>query len=210
LGEPNDDRYAPKGPKRITAARTDYVGSLGHILGGWHDNPRIPVFPDPPYATNTSQNRFNNAQGGGTPWVSNQWSQDQRNCNGVFRYDGQWKLSDITDGTSSTIAIFEDYHMRMGDANNPKREIIKDINEDGAWVISEAATGSLRSPLKNRNPAWFGDGWDFDPRAHGWDSGHPGGGNACRADGSVQFYNENMTHIVRYSLATKAGNDNER
>jgi prepilin-type N-terminal cleavage/methylation domain-containing protein/prepilin-type processing-associated H-X9-DG protein len=197
--QPDDGAWDKHGPNRIRAARTDYVGSLGHLWSGWRDLQSLPDFPDPGY------NRFVKGSAG-TPWVNGEYYNEQRNCNGVFRYNGQWKLSDIKDGTANTIAVYEDYHWWMGTKNSAIKTINKNINEDAAWIVDISAVGNMRQPLNNRNIAWLGD-WDNDPRAHGWSSDHPGGANAVRADGSVQFYNDTIDHITRYSLATRAGND---
>lgn len=181
-------------------AGTDYVGSIGHMWSGWRDNGAVPDFPDPQY------NRFVKGSAG-TPWVDGWWQGEHKNCNGVFKYSGQRKLSDITDGTSVTIAVYEDLHWRGGNDPNTKN-INKEYTDEAAWISPIGSIGNLRNPMNNKNKAWLqGDG---DQRCHGWSSDHPGGANAVRADGSVQFYNQQMEHIVRYSLATRAGDDNNK
>jgi type II secretory pathway pseudopilin PulG len=174
----------------VRAARTDYVGSLGHIWAGWRDCGAIPDFPHP-------QNLFVKGSNPGTPWVDGERLNEQVNINGVFRYMGSVRLADITDGTGNTIAVYEDMHWRGGNqATFDQRP-----NDVAAWMSPIAAVGNLRNPMNNKNPAWQqGAG---DRRCHGWSSYHPGGAQAVRADGSVHFFSETMEHIVRYALAVR-------
>jgi prepilin-type N-terminal cleavage/methylation domain-containing protein len=187
------------GPDAPQAARTDYNGNLGHIWGGWKDCGNVPDFngSDP-----NGANRFTKGSAG-TPWISNNWLQDDfARINGVFAYAGKKKLGDIVDGTSQTIAVFENYHFRgynngVWDARTP--------DECAGWFFSVGSQHTLRNPLNNKNPAWLqGHG---DRRCAGWSSNHPGGAGAMRADGSVQFYTDDLDHWVRYALATAAGGE---
>lgn len=184
-------------------ARTDYVGSLGHIWGGWRDNGNVPDFIDP--TTNPpSTGVFTRGQslGSQTPWVNQNWLVDQPRCQGMFNYFGSAKLGGVLDGTSNTIAAYEDYHWRGGNKNNLSEKFETNPNNDCAWIDPLAAVGNLRNPLNNRNPLWQGD-WIGDPRYHCWGSNHPGGAQCVRADGSVQFASDSMQDYVRYALATR-------
>jgi prepilin-type N-terminal cleavage/methylation domain-containing protein len=177
------------------AAITDYVGNMGHIWGGWKDCNAVPDFPDP------VGNRFVKGSMPGTPWVDGDWDVDQPRCQGVFRYRGSLKLSQITDGTSNTVAVFEDYHFQGG-SQIPFNFA---TSNDAAWMSPLAAIGNMRNPLNNKNPAWQqGQG---DVRCHGWSSSHPGGAQAVLADGSVNFFSQTLDHIIRYGLATRNGGD---
>lgn len=180
------------GGLNLRAARTDYVGSLGHIWSGWRDCGAVPDFPHP-------QNLFQR-DSRGTPWVNGESLSDQVKINGVFKYMGSARLGDITDGTGNTITVFEDMHWRGGNqANFDQRP-----TDDAAWMCPLAAIGNLRNPMNNKNPAWLqGAG---DRRCHGWSSHHPGGAQAALGDGSVHFFSENMDHIIRYALGVR--NDN--
>jgi prepilin-type N-terminal cleavage/methylation domain-containing protein len=178
------------------APRMDYSGSLGHIWGGWKDCGNVPDFPD-----TQTPSRFVKGSAG-TPWVNQQALLEQVNCNGVFQYADSKLLTSIQDGTSKTIAVFENMHWR-GYNNN----IWDNSNADecATWVAPIGTVHTLRNPLNNKNPAWlqgFGD-----RRCAGWSSEHPGGAHAAQADGSVTFYNESMDHLVRYSLATIRGGE---
>lgn len=173
---------------RATAARTDYVGNLGHIWAGWKDCGNVPQFPHP-------QNLFTVNQG--TPWVNGEALGEQVNCNGVFRFMGAVRLADITDGTSKTIAVFEDMHFRGGQgATFDTRPL-----DDAAWMSPLAAVNSLRNPMNNRNPAWLQNA--DDRRCHGWSSFHPGGAHALLSDASVHFFSQDIDHVLRYALAVR-------
>ncbi|MFM8579857.1 MAG: DUF1559 domain-containing protein [Planctomycetaceae bacterium] len=174
---------------------TDYSGSLGHVWAGWKDCSAVPDFTD-----TQTPNRFTRGTAG-TPWVNQQAMLEQVNINGVFKFADVTMLSDITDGTSKTIAAIEDMHWRGGNGTtfdvNP--------NDVASWTSSIGSITTLRNPMNNKNPAWQqGAG---DRRCSGWSSNHPGGAHAMQADGSVAFYQEAIDHIVRYSLATKSGGE---
>jgi prepilin-type N-terminal cleavage/methylation domain-containing protein len=174
----------------LTAARTDYVGSLGHIWAGWRDCAAVPEFPHP-------QGLFVRDTNPGTPWVNGENLGEQARINGVFRYMGSVRMADITDGTSNTIAVYEDMHWRGGNqANFDQRP-----GDDAAWMCPLGAIGNLRNPMNNKNPAWQQD--PGDRRCHGWSSYHPGGAQATLGDGSVRFFGETMDHIIRYALAVR-------
>ena len=180
------------------AGGTDYVGSLGHIWGGWRDCGAVPVFNDP-----TGANRFGLGSAG-TPWINGQNQTEVNSGNGVFMYNGTRRLADIKDGTSNTVAVFEDLHWRGGNSP-PNTPINKAHCEDSAWISPIGAIGNLRSPINNINKAWLqGDG---DVRCHGWSSEHPGGAQSLRGDASVQFSSQTMDHLVRYALATRSGGE---
>ena len=126
---------------------------------------------------------------------------EQVNYNGVFKQVGPRRLGDILDGTSNSIAAFEDMHWRGGN----QTPFDYNVTADSAWVNPNATVGNLRNLMNNRNPAWQqGAG---DQRCHGWSSNHTGGASAVKADGSVQFFSESMDHIVRYGLATIKGGE---
>jgi prepilin-type N-terminal cleavage/methylation domain-containing protein len=184
------------GPDIPNAPRIDYSGSLGHIWGGWKDCGNIPDFPD-----TQTPSRFVRGSAG-TPWVNQTVLGEQVNCNGVFQFADSKLLTSIQDGTSKTIAVFENMHWR-GYNNNVWDN--SNADECATWVSPIGTVHSLRSPLNNKNPAWlqgFGD-----RRCAGWSSEHPGGAHAAQADGSITFYNESMDHLVRYALATISGGE---
>jgi hypothetical protein len=180
-----------------TLGATDYVGSLGHIWSGWKDCGAVPEYNDP-----ENRRRFVRGEGG-TPWVNGECMNEQANYNGVFKQVGPRKLSDIVDGTSRTIAVYEDMHWNGGNGAT----FNYDSSADAAWINPNAAVHSLRNPLNNTNPAWQQGAGDM--RCHGWSSNHPNGAFAARADGSVGYFNENMDNFVRYCLATAKGRESQ-
>lgn len=188
------------GPK---AAGTDYVGNMGHFWGGWKDCGNVPDFhaSDPTAGSPTGPSRFTRGSLPGTPWVNGDWDIDLPRLQGVFQYRGSVKLAKITDGTSNTVAVFEDYHWNGGN-----QAIFNHGNtNDSAWASPLGATGNLRNPMNNKNPAWqMGQG---DVRCHGWSSNHPGGALCTLADGSTRFMSETLDHWVRYSIATRNGGE---
>jgi hypothetical protein len=114
---------------------------------------------------------------------------------------GTRKLSQILDGTSTTIAVYEDYHWRGG--NGAVFETA--VNTDAAWICPIAAVGSLNNPMNNKNPAWQQGAGDW--RCHGWSSNHPGGAQAALADASVRFFSDSIDHWTRYCIATRNGGE---
>ncbi|MCA8997507.1 MAG: DUF1559 domain-containing protein [Planctomycetaceae bacterium] len=180
------------------AAGTDYVGSLGHIWGGWKDCGAVP-----------SDQLINNALPGtlgtngsnpGTPWVNGERVNEQVNVNGIFKYIGSTTIAECIDGTSNTVAVFENMHYRGGNgANFDYRH-----SDYTAWISPLAAVHNLRNPINNRNAAWMQGANDL--RCEAPSSRHVGGVQALLADGSVHFLNENIDHGTRYKLAVR--NDN--
>jgi len=181
-----------------TFGASDYTGSLGHVWAGWKDCGSIPDFTDP-----EGKGRFNKGSNPGTPWVNGECWDEQAQYNGVFKQVGPRKLSDITDGMSQTIAVFEDMHWRGGNGAN----FDYNCTQDAAWVNPNAVVYNLRNPINNTNPAWMqGAG---DQRCHGWSSNHPNGAHAARADGSVSYFNQSQDNWVRYCLATARGRESQ-
>jgi len=142
----------------------------------------------------------------GTPWVNQTAPNEWPVLNGVFQFGGSFRLADIKDGTSNTIAVYEDMHWRGFYAGNTTI-FDRQPTPDSNWMSSLSAAGNLRNPINNRNVAWGAQGGADDPRCHCWGSMHPGGANACLADGSVRFYSETIDRFLQYSLATRSGGE---
>jgi len=177
-----------------TGAGTDYVGNLGHVWHGWRDCGAVPDFADP-------LNRF--VKGSSfTPWIDGNYDTSTINSNGCFMLRGGWRLADILDGTSNTIAVFEDMHWKNYQNSTATHD--RGYTLDCAWTSPLAAVNTLRNPINNKNRAWL---WYNDVRCHGMSSNHPGGALAARADGSVSFVQETIDHQTRYALSTRAGGE---
>lgn len=179
----------------ITAARTDYVGSMGHIWGGWKDCAAVPDFVE---ANPPGANLFTRGANPGTPWVNGEFLNEQVNVNGLFLYYGSVKMSQATDGLSNTIMVFENQHYRGG--NNPA-QFDRRISQHAAWMSPNAAVHNLRNPINNRNPAWMQGAGDL--RCESPSSEHPGGIQVALGDGSVRFLSESLDHLTRYSLGVR-------
>lgn len=182
-----------------TAGGSDYVGNLGHIWGGWKDCGAVPDWPDP-----QGMNRFVKGSTG-TPWIDGDYDTSVINCNGAFKYHGNFRLADFLDGTSNTLMVFEDMHWRGGNATNAPHD--RNHTDDAAWIAPVSVVQSLRNPMNNKNKAWLQGNGDY--RCHSWSSNHPGGALACRGDATVAFYAESIDRVVQYALATKAGGETQ-
>ncbi|MGE3803231.1 MAG: DUF1559 domain-containing protein [Gemmataceae bacterium] len=117
-------------------------------------------------------------------------------------------LTNITDGSSNTIAVGE-------------RPVYPDNPVCSTWVYSEMASGLglpntrlwCASTDQNGSPCpggnqWFQPGKPGNPcDAHHFWSLHPGGGNWLFADGSVRFLSYNIGTATQKALASKAGGE---
>jgi hypothetical protein len=194
-----DQKVGYRGTITPTAAGTDYVGNLGHIWGGWKDCGAVPDFPGPPDNTNL----FVKGQPG-TPWVNGEVLSEQAVINGCFRYHGSVRLSEVIDGNSNTVMVFEDMHWQGG--NDPNLPHNRNFCDDAAWMSPLAAVNTVRNPINNKNKAWLQAAGDR--RCHGWSSNHPGGAQCVYADGSTHFVPQNVDHVIRYSIGVR--NDNRQ
>lgn len=183
-----------------TAGGLDYVGNLGHMWSGWHDNGNLPDFPSP-------DGRFVRGNSG-TPWASERWNNDNPVINGVFMYRGSRKISQITDGTSNTVMLYETHHWRGGCLNttgacggNVDGSNFYNQQDASSWASAIAATGTMRTVINNRNPNWqYGNG---DIRNFHPSSSHVGGTHVLLCDGSVRFVSETIDNLVRYNIAVR-------
>ena len=192
---------------RASGTRTDYVGSLGHIWGGWKDCGAVPdalVNTASGGATSPGSNQPIGRRGQpGTPWVNGERSNEWSKVNGVFNYGGGHSIGQITDGTTQTIAAFENYHWRGG-KNNNKFDFRPSTYS--SWITPLGAVHNLRNPINGFNNLNWQQGSN-DLRCESPSSNHTGGCHAMLADGGVIFLNENLDHWVRYKLAVR--NDRE-
>ena len=179
---------------RQRGAVTDYVGSLGHIWGGWKDCGAV---PDALVNNALPGNLGRRGSNPGTPWVNGERSNEWAKVNGVFNYGGGHRIAEITDGTSNTVAVFENMHWRGGRGANFDLR----ISDYGGWISPLGAVHNFRNPINNKNPAWMQGSNDL--RCESPSSYHTGGIQAALADGSVRFLGENIDHGVRYKLGVR-------
>ena len=184
---------------------TDYVGNLGHIWGGWKDCNAVPdaLVNDALPGTNLGQRGPNP----GTPWVNGERANEWAKCNGVFRYGGSWSIRDIVDGTSNTVAVFENMHYIGGDPNHSSSNGRFNYGRShfSSWMTTLGSNHTLRNPINNKKylQGSFGGG---DLRCESPSSRHVGGVQVTLGDGSVRFLSENIDHGVRYKIGVR--NDN--
>jgi len=192
--------YRFSGTNAGNAGVTDYVGSLGHIWGGWKDCGAVPD-------ALISGGRGVKGSNPGTPWVNGEAANEQVNVNGMFRYTGSFRMSEITDGLSNTIAVFENMHWRGG-SNTGNPGTATDLHGQhffrsvySAWITPLAAVHNLRNPINNLNLQWMQGVNDL--RCEAPTSRHPGGVHVLLGDGTVRFISENIAHDTRYALAVR-------
>lgn len=157
----------------LDGARTDYVGSMGFSHAGHRDCPHQ-SFPGQTWGHPAHLDN---------PPVGLE--------DGVFGWQGSVNLRDIVDGTSNTIAIFENMHWN-------EKERPTEVKGDALWM-SGYAIHSLKMPI-NHDP-------NTDFRCDQWSSMHSGGAHGLLADGTVRFVSENLDWQVRRALGTRAKSD---
>ncbi len=159
----------------LDGGRTDYVGNMGWMNAGHRDCPQNP------YPGNWN----------GAAWADASDNGQMAGCNGVIGWQGCVGISNITDGTSNTMAVLEDHHWI--DKNNPTA-----MQSDNLWMGSYAIH-STKMPI-NWNPSG-----DF--RCDQWSSIHVGGAHGLLSDGSIRFVSENVAWQVRQALGTRGAGE---
>lgn len=170
--------------RSLQAARTDYVGSMGFVWTGWKD------------CGDTGSN--------GAPWVDSTRDfkhNDLGRVGGLFWYRGSATISDIVDGASNTIALYENHHW------NFSKKFPSEINKSGAWMSPLGAIDTHTSSI-NADPEEVagGNGGD-DTRCTNWSSTHVGGAHGLLTDGAVRFISENLDIGINRALVTRAGGE---
>ena len=137
---------------------------------------------------------------------------------GPFYVNSQVKITDISDGTSNTLAVGE---RTFGDPG-----LIAALAANGIAADSLLAThaslwrngyfpplGIIRVPLDQINyrvdPSVTGAAFNqaFGKRLLGYSSDHTGGANFSYCDGSVRFLSNGLSQITLQQLATRAGGE---
>ncbi|WP_425399538.1 DUF1559 domain-containing protein [Aeoliella sp.] len=168
---------------------TNYKGVLGdtflgQTFGGTYVNTAPPsgLYPKPPPAN-----------------LGNQWENDchaDTRCRGFFfrnSYLRPVKISTVTDGTSHSFMIGEDLpaYNRHSTA----------FYANGSWCSCNIPLNNLINlePETLNLEYW----WD----QQGFRSLHPGGANFCRADGSVEFITDSISHTAYRAHCTRNGDE---
>ena len=127
------------------------------------------------------------------------------NGNGLFFRNRSVRVSDITDGTSQTIAVGEKSQNLAratwtGAVTNAAVPITllqaeDGLSPEGGDALVVAHTGELDGP--NSKPAHADQFWSL----------HPGGAQFLFADGSVRFLKEKRPLPIFQAMATRAGGE---
>jgi hypothetical protein len=181
------------GGQGYLGARTDYTGNMGFVWTGWRDCGGTTPNPKPQWSHQE--------------WV-NTYSEDWHaypTVRGCFWSRGSAKIAQITDGTSATVAVFENHHWNL--KRNPG-----DMNRNTAWISPVAAIDAADAKINtDRASNVAGDGygtWDDDTRCTGWTSVHTGGAHALMADGAAKFVSENIDwNVVQKAICTASAGD---
>ncbi len=156
----------------LDGGRTDYVGNLGWMNAGHRDCPAL-NYPAP-YGADWSH--------AGT------WAAPPVNANnGPFGSCGSCRISELTDGTSTTVLVMESHHWQ--NKTNPAAPY-----SDAMWM-GPYAVHSLKMPI-NSNP-------NNDFRCDQWSSIHVGGAHCLMGDGAVRFVSENLAYQTQMAIATR-------
>ncbi|MDP6553381.1 MAG: DUF1559 domain-containing protein [Pirellulaceae bacterium] len=178
---PNNTRAAWGGPNnRPNFARTDYVGNMGFVWTGWKD------------CGTTGRN--------GAPWVNENTAHSAVPNAGVFWWNGGSRFADIIDGTTNTVAVYENHNWR-GAIGNPARANKGEHNQNGGWQSSISGIDAHTGPIN-------AFGRNNDRRCTNWSSAHPGGALACLGDGSIRFVSETASIALLRAVVTRAGGEN--
>jgi prepilin-type N-terminal cleavage/methylation domain-containing protein/prepilin-type processing-associated H-X9-DG protein len=137
---------------------------------------------------------------------------------GVFYTGSRVRISDIRDGTSTTVLLGERSHLDpLYDRLTAEYEpAFYPLASFGGWAAALHPQGSLADvllgaavPINYRVPAGSGGGdatW-LDLRLMAFGSGHPGGANFAFADGSVRFVRDSLPLAQLRALCTIAGGE---
>jgi type II secretory pathway pseudopilin PulG len=190
-------------------ARTDYSGNMGFVFTGWKDcQDMLPGHKD----TDLPNGDDRGNQPGTLQWSSQNWVTTfdtdwdwYPNVRGCFWSRGSAKIAQIRDGTSNTVAVFENHHWRR--KSRPGL-----INRCSAWAAPSCALdafdGMINTDADSNKHGHDDNNWVDDCRCTGFTSSHTGGAHALMADGAVKFISENLDwNIVQRAIGTSGGGE---
>jgi prepilin-type N-terminal cleavage/methylation domain-containing protein/prepilin-type processing-associated H-X9-DG protein len=143
---------------------------------------------------------------------------------GIFNWNTDVRLTDITDGASSTILLGERSHFEpLWGTFYPQLLTVLSPSSPSmilgtAWSASDLST-CLRSierinyrlppSVASSPPPEFGPAWNdmYYKRLSVYGSQHPGGCNLAFADGSIRFVSDSIDLITLNDLNTRAGGE---
>jgi prepilin-type processing-associated H-X9-DG protein len=133
------------------------------------------------------------------------------------------RISDITDGTSSTILFGEAYHRDplwktfSDQCQNPASANMDELYQKAAWILDDSITRNALAPINwQLTPSdvagpftrWSPQCYDLGYKRMGaYGSGHGGGANVVFADGSVHFLRDSLSLATLQALSTRAGGE---
>ena len=172
----------------LDGGRTDYVGNMGWMTAAHRDCPQ----------------GIYNGNYQGAAWADADWGVSTPGgpstlggCNGVIGWQGCVGISQVSDGTSTTLMCIEDHHWM--NKSQPSQ-----AQGDSLWM-GPWAIHSVKMPINWDPYVNGGNAQDF--RCDQWSSTHVGGAHAVLCDGSVRFVSENIAWQVRMALGTRGQNE---
>jgi prepilin-type processing-associated H-X9-DG protein len=109
----------------------------------------------------------------------------------MFFYGRRIKISQVTDGTTNTLAFGETISGHLETNNN-------------IWTNGNRANSSMRTTLTLLNTPIGLGAFLVSPGSHGgFNSMHPGGANFAYGDGSVTFVADDIDHVTYRAMSTR-------
>ncbi|MCA8987405.1 MAG: DUF1559 domain-containing protein [Planctomycetaceae bacterium] len=176
-------------------ARSDYSGSMGYVWTGWKDCGDIRL-PNSPWVDADNAIDGNDIDKGNTGI-----NDGMGRFGGMFWFSGTTKMRDFADGTSNTIAVFENHHYK------DSLKFPGEINKGGGWFSPQGSIDSLVKAINGDVVAIPGGNGPDDCRCESFSSIHKGGAQCALADGSVRFISENLDAGIQKALATRAAGE---
>lgn len=161
---------------------------------------------------------------GGSAGINSFYS-DSMTQDGIFYINSTIRISDITDGTSNTIAFgernrhdklinaiygttaqpdFMEQHSGWAWANYfPGYDYLYGASQPLNWDLTKAPPGSPPLQTPPSDPGFLYQ----DLRFSTFGSQHTGGANFCFADGSVRFVSDAIPLLTLQALTTRAGGE---
>jgi prepilin-type N-terminal cleavage/methylation domain-containing protein/prepilin-type processing-associated H-X9-DG protein len=171
-----------------------------------------PLFPQGEYLARTSYVACMGTYPYGTPAFTDPVTAPihPTYANGIFNYNSITRLTDVTDGTSTTLLLGEHNFL---DPCLPSVFGTAPSGEGGVWYSPNAlfSGGSAAAPLNWTIPTPCPTGAAFSTaknlRFVAFGSNHTNGANFCMADGSVRFISNSIPQQTLAALATMAGGE---
>jgi prepilin-type N-terminal cleavage/methylation domain-containing protein/prepilin-type processing-associated H-X9-DG protein len=181
--------------------RTDYTGNQGFIISDWRDCTQTGQGGTYGVPVTTSGNWYTPTTGQAT-WAwgeANGLSQYLEGMDGVFSWIGTARISDLTDGTSTTMLLVEDHHWSNGPTLPGK------YAGDVGWASTMQITTAVNLINQNYGNPAAQYAYPDSHKCHGISSTHVGGAHVAMADGSVRFISENINVLTLQAIANRNG-----